>query len=268
MSLPYGQHLKTLEIDGLRITESLRAPQEKLARHDHPNTNINLVLHGSFVETVGTTATQCQAHDVVVRPGGEFHIDEYGNKGARALIIEVLPQRLRILDPFNCILNRAFHVSAAWLQPEIQRIYAEFKTQDAAAPLAVDALLLNVLCRLIRSKEDAPVSGAPLWLRMAKEYLHDQFQESLQLSDVAVAAGVHPAHLARAFRKHFHVSPGEYLRRIRLEFARNEILSSNHSIAEIASMAGFYDQSHFTTKFKKQFGIAPSAFRKFHTKKQ
>ena len=80
--------------------------------------------------------------------------------------------------------------------------------------------------------------------------------------DIARELDVHPVHLARRFRRHFDTTPGDYLRRCRLDRARSLLRRSQASLADIASATGFTDQSHFTNAFRKTFGISPGAFRR------
>jgi AraC family transcriptional regulator len=72
---------------------------------------------------------------------------------------------------------------------------------------------------------------------------------------------VHPVHLARTFRRYYHCSPGEYVRRLRLESATRELCASDASLIEIALAAGYCDQSHFSKSFKRHTGMSPARFR-------
>ena len=83
----------------------------------------------------------------------------------------------------------------------------------------------------------------------------------MSLIALATLVGVHPSYLARMFRRHYGCSVGDYVVRLRLDFAIRELINSDLSLAEIASAAGFYDQSHFTHVFKFHFGITPSNLR-------
>jgi AraC family transcriptional regulator len=57
------------------------------------------------------------------------------------------------------------------------------------------------------------------------------------------------------------MNAAQYIRRLRLEWAAERLRKREESLAQIASAAGFADQSHFTTWFKRQFGTTPAAFR-------
>jgi AraC family transcriptional regulator len=72
---------------------------------------------------------------------------------------------------------------------------------------------------------------------------------------------VHPAHLAREFRRRRHCTIGGYVRRLRVEFACRELSSTDAPLAEIALAAGFSHQSHLTRTFKELTGMTPAKFR-------
>jgi AraC family transcriptional regulator len=81
------------------------------------------------------------------------------------------------------------------------------------------------------------------------------------LSELASEVGVNAAHLARVFRARYGTSVGEYGRRLRLDWAAGEIARDDRPIAEIATEAGFADQSHFTRLFRRHVGTTPARFR-------
>jgi len=71
-----------------------------------------------------------------------------------------------------------------------------------------------------------------------------------------------PPSLARAFRRRYGCTVGEYVRRLRIEFACRELAGSEKPLASIAQNAGFFDQSHFSKTFKLLTGQSPAAYRK------
>ena len=102
----------------------------------------------------------------------------------------------------------------------------------------------------------------PPWLLQAQELLYAQFTQVIRAADVASAVGVHPAHLARVFRNQFKLSMGSYVRRLRLDWAAQELVRSEVSLTAVALAAGFADQSHFTRFFKRHTGLTPNAYRR------
>jgi AraC-like DNA-binding protein len=73
-------------------------------------------------------------------------------------------------------------------------------------------------------------------------------------------AGLSRAHLIRAFRREFHITPHAYLTDIRIRRARH-LLRQGESPASVALECGFADQAHFARHFKARTGVTPGQFR-------
>lgn len=73
---------------------------------------------------------------------------------------------------------------------------------------------------------------------------------------------MHPVYLASEFRRRFVLTVGEYVRRLRIDYACGEISArENVSLAEIALATGFSSQSHFSKTFKRVTGMTPLEYR-------
>ncbi len=110
--------------------------------------------------------------------------------------------------------------------------------------------------------EQSRLKAPPPWLAQVKEFLDEQFREPLSLADLAPIAGMHPVYLARAFRFHYGCSINKYLLGLRLELARNLLMTGEMSLSDIAAETGFCDQGHFSKKFKRTYGLSPGEYRK------
>ena len=140
------------------------------------------------------------------------------------------------------------------------KLYREFERPDSISLLAFEGLMIEALSELARLNENALVA-APAWLRQAHGLLHDRFSENLALDEIAASVGVHPAHLARSFRRCYGSTVGEYQRRLRVEYASRQLTETRTSILSIALTAGFADQSHFSRTFRNHTGLTPGKFR-------
>jgi len=122
-------------------------------------------------------------------------------------------------------------------------------------------LLLSVISEYINKKKKA--KKIPAWVKELKELIQDQVDTNLSLKEVSKELNINPSYLSREFSKYFDdLSFGEYLRKQRIEKAIGLLETSSHTLTEIAYLAGFSDQSHFTRIFKKHTGSNPSAYRK------
>lgn len=105
----------------------------------------------------------------------------------------------------------------------------------------------------------------PDWAKELKEIIQDQIDTNLTLSlkEISYSLNVHPSYLSREFSKYFdNLSFGDYIRKLRIEKAIDLLKDPNYSLAEIAYLTGFSDQSHFNRIFKSQTGKTPAIFRK------
>jgi AraC family transcriptional regulator len=91
---------------------------------------------------------------------------------------------------------------------------------------------------------------------------NDLHATRITLKAVAAAAGVHPVHLARQFRSRMGCTYGEFVRRIRLARALDQLRHTTLPIADIAAATGFADQSHLTRLMTATVGLTPAAYRR------
>jgi hypothetical protein len=132
----------------------------------------------------------------------------------------------------------------------------------------IENLLLDVYKKFLKQKSGT--RKIPEWAKELKEIIQDQIDTNLTLSlkEVSQSLNVHPSYLSREFSKYFdNLSFGDYIRKLRIQKAVQLLNDSSHSLAEIAYLTGFSDQSHFNRIFKKYTGKNPSEYRKKSRKK-
>jgi AraC family transcriptional regulator len=255
-----GTLRRRAEIAGMVLTDYVYAPDLELARHGHELPYASVVLGGQYAETLGRRTRTCAPMTVTVHPSGEEHGDRFHATGARIFSIEFRHDWIgrdrgphALFDEPTCTRGGAPAALAV-------RIYEEFRRMDEVSALVVEGLSLELVAEAWRSRSPrAP--AAPPWLRRARDLVREGFAEPLTLSAVARDVGVHPVHLAREFRRHYRTSLGEYVRECRVAYARRRLATSDTPLAEVASEAGFSQQSHFSRVFKRATGMTPGQYR-------
>jgi AraC family transcriptional regulator len=256
-----GTTLRSRAAGGFTLSETRHPPGMRLPRHANDRATLVAVLDGAYVETAaGRTGTHLPG-TLLVRPPGEVHANALDGRGSRCLLVELSAERLAALEGCRGLFAvvRAFPGSPA--SGLARRAADELKASDAAAPLALEALALELLAALARLPPGP--AGPPPWLESLRETVHDA-PGDVTLSSLACAAGFAPAYVARAFRRHFGCSIGEYLRRRRVERAREALVLSDAPLSRVALEAGFFDQSHFSRVFRRHLGLTPAAYRRLH----
>ena len=248
-------------IRGYSLKEFAHPPHRRLPWHDHAEASVCFVVSGSYTERMDGRDWECVAGTMVFKPPHEGHGDRFGGRGGRCLLIEVDPGRLRAIGAHTTITERPGLARTAALTAFGQRILRETSAADEASSLAIEGLILEILAEGSRAIDGGAHGPAPAWLRQAHALIRDSFRDALTLSAVARAVGVHPSHLARAYRAHHGCSVGDQVRRLRVEQAALELAATGAPPAEIALRAGFFDQSHFSRVFRRQTGLTPAEYR-------
>jgi AraC-like DNA-binding protein len=140
--------------------------------------------------------------------------------------------------------------------------WAKYLQNEKHTQSPFENLLLDVYKKYLAEKGKG--KKVPDWARELKEVIQDQIDTNLTLSlkQISESLHVHPSYLSREFSKYFdNLSFGDYIRKLRIEKATQLLSNSTHSLAEIAYLTGFSDQSHFSRIFKQHTGKSPSIFR-------
>jgi AraC family transcriptional regulator len=258
---PQVQRIRQASLAGFTLTESIHPAGSEIPWHWHETPTICFVLEGAFVEAVRGSSLLCTPATLKFVPAGERHCDRFSHGSARGLMVE--PRRDgETLRPFASALDRPRHYQGGALAELAFRIHRELVRMDQTSPLVIEELLLELIAGAAREAEGSPTGDSPDWLRRALECIDAGLAGPLGVTRIAQAVGVHPVTLARAFRRRYHCTMGDYVRRRRIERAKQELRNSRARLAEIAAANGFADQSHFSRLFRHYTGMTPSHFRR------
>lgn len=145
----------------------------------------------------------------------------------------------------------------------------EFQGKDISRYFYANSLLNQIMAYLF---EEIPFEENQRKQNSAadevKFYLDVNYAEKLVLKDVAKEFGVHPNYMTRIFHEKFGISPKKYLMDLKLKKACHLLTTTSLSIGVIAGSLGFDDQLAFSRIFRKEFGEAPSRYRKKERKEE
>jgi AraC family transcriptional regulator len=257
----YGSRKRCRHVPGFKLTEQEYVPGFVIPRHAHATAYFGLIIEGGYRETYDHRSRECGPSTLLFHPRGEVHSEDHYDTVVRIFCMEPNEQLLASSKEFGRAFDGPREFRAGALVRLAARLYREFRDEDGLSALAMEGIALEFLAIAARRAEQRAPAAPPRWLRQVRDALHDRYRESVQLQELARVAGIHPAHLARSFRRHFGCTVGDYVRKLRLERGREELTTTNRPLIEIALLLGFTDQSHFCTSFKRHTGMTPSAFR-------
>jgi len=117
---------------------------------------------------------------------------------------------------------------------------------------------LNEFLELVYSSQDARKMTQ---IRPALEYIEAHYDEPIALAEIARAAHLSVSRLAHLFKEQMGATLIDYVTGVRIERAKELLLSTDLSCTEICFEAGYSHQSYFTRTFKALVGMTPRQFR-------
>ena len=120
---------------------------------------------------------------------------------------------------------------------------------------------LYKLISIIKKEYFAPYSPSieKSIIEPAVNYIHSHaFGEEISAERLAYVCDISQSYMRKLFDRVYGISPIEYLRSVRLEYAKELLLSGEYSVTEVSIRAGFNDTAYFSREFKKYFSYPPS----------
>lgn len=101
-------------------------------------------------------------------------------------------------------------------------------------------------------------------VRLAKQYIHNHYQEQITLEEVSEHVGLTTAYFSVLFKKETEIGFAKYLMNERIEGAKDLLRETNMSVGDICRKVGYNDLKHFTRLFEKNVGVKPGVYRKLY----
>ncbi len=218
---------------------------------------MNFVLEGCYREDCGRERGAFLPQTAIFKPAGELHSNCFSAAPARCLLIELRDPDL--VAP-KLALDRLASTRDLASARSALALWCELAEPDTCSPLVIDQLALELFERMLGT--GPPARPPSPRVHRATEALHDAPREAWTLSSLARHVGLHPSHLARAFRVAHGCTVGAYLRGLRVNELARSLALDVRAIASLAVEQGFADQSHATRAFKRWMGLTPAAFRR------
>ena len=124
--------------------------------------------------------------------------------------------------------------------------------------LAIFAEQLAAMSNLITTRAQ---NSEPTPVVRAKQYIRQNLQEDLRLTEIAKAACTSTFYICKLFKKHTGLNLTEYVSRLRVERTRELLANPQLRVSEIAFEVGFQSLTHFNRVFRKIVGEAPTDHR-------
>ena len=163
------------------------------------------------------------------------------------------------------VSNRRFHLNRETVSLLAQMRKAQEQGKDDRIFSYLTLLLLQLQ---EQDPEEEPLgvqttlSGENAIIRNAQQYVQRHVMEKLTVPVVAAGVAVSASYLTALFHKHLAISPGEYIRRIKLGKSKQMIREGQMNFTQIAEDLQYSTVHHFSRQFKQMFGMTPTEYAK------
>ncbi len=128
------------------------------------------------------------------------------------------------------------------------------------------ALLEASLERNVGPKAESTLRGGlPRWqAKRLTTFIEENLEQPIRSPDLIALTGLSTGHFFRTFKETFGQAPFAYIAKLRIERAQQMMLTTSHSLCQIALDCGMCDQSHLTRLFRQLAGMTPGEWRRVH----
>ena len=233
----------------------------------HPMLELTYVDQGSLHSVADGQDLLLKQGDMVIYGPNQWHMQYADVDVAPRYVTLTFDLRDDVIQP---LVNRKFTASRQ-VVALLRQMLREHEQLDEFSNDMIIAQLNMVLLELMR--EAAAPSNAKLQtsnaihseneiIRKAQQYISSHIREKLSVPLVARQVDVSPSYLTALFHKNLQISPGEYIRRIKLQESKQMIRENDLNFTEIAAALQYSTVHHFSRQFKEKFGITPTEYAK------
>jgi AraC-like DNA-binding protein len=159
--------------------------------------------------------------------------------------------------------------SGQWLESSIRYSVEQAAASHAGSEIVVAKLSEALFVETLRRYMDLLPPGQMGWLAGARDpevgsalaLVHGQPSDPWTIAELARRVGVSRSVLAERFRHFLGVPPMAYLTRWRLQLGAQLLMSTSHSVAQIAAQVGYASEPAFNRAFKREYGSPPARYR-------
>ncbi|MBE6976269.1 MAG: AraC family transcriptional regulator [Ruminococcaceae bacterium] len=233
---------------------------------EHPMPELTYVDQGELHSVTDGQDILLKAGDIAIFGPNQWHM-HYADMGVAPRYVTISFD-LEGAD-ISPLLNRKF----AAPQQAITLLQQMLQEQERMDGQSTDMIIahLTALMLLLLRQADTPtgkvrssnaIHSENEIIRRAQQYIGSHILEKLSVPLVAKMVDVSPSYLTALFHKNLQISPGEYIRRIKLQESKQMIRENSMNFTEIAAALQYSTVHHFSRQFKEKFGITPSEYAK------
>ncbi|RDG30051.1 AraC family transcriptional regulator [Oceanispirochaeta sp. M1] len=189
-------------------------------------------------------------------PSGVNNLDDYTPMAHPAI-----PESL-----FSRIPGRSRLYNHRQIGSLINTVCREAAVAHEAHTMALSGLMMQICTEILRGlngKNETENERYIAVMEAASSFVQNNLAEELTVRDLAENANLSEAYFRRLFAAQYGLSPGRYIRQLRIARVKDLMTYTDNSLSEISLLCGFADVHSLSKAFKKAEGVSPREYRKF-----
>ncbi len=243
--------------------------------HTHQFTELFYVLHGEGVFYIENEKVPVKTDDlIIINPNVEHTEKTFPNNPMEYIVFGVEGLAFSFTEHDQAYgRGYSFYSYGSDKNQFInfaQLMMHEFQDKKPGFEKVCHGLLEVLLVYISRKQKLSVISESSFQLSkecaIAKRYIDTNYAQDITLDSLAEITHINKFYLAHSFTECIGQSPISYLTERRLAACKELLNSSNLSVTQIATSAGFSSQSYFSQIFNKKVGMSPRQYRKLYAK--
>ncbi len=252
----YFKHLKN---DSKSVTKKL---------HHHTGFEIHIPISGyQAYEINGERYTVKEGHFILIPPKLNHRAEEYITRKSKFSLTFSIDENSPLhamLQIKDCVVS----VVTERITDNIRRITEENSYGRMFSPVLTEYLVYETVLLILRQcgLREAPAPRTDInddaRITMAKQYINDNVEQALKVTDIATYCYLSTKQLTRLFNKAVGMSPAAYITKKKIAHIERLLDNDSLSLRDISEIMNFSSEYHFNSFFKKYAGMPPGEYRK------
>jgi len=247
-----------------------------MAFHWHMEYEIIRIRQGQFHITLDDRQFLAKAGDVIFISSGTLHAGTPNDCLYDCIVFDMRmllkqdhacqPLLQKIIDQ-DISINQVLPCSDISLMGSVDSLFSAMESKKIGYQLIVQGCLYQIFGIIIQNGyfSSTPLNNTRNYkkvsqLKRALALIEENYSSPLTLEQLSAAANMSPKYFCRFFQEMTRHTPIEYLNLYRIEHACYQLITTDHSVTEIAFNCGFNDLSYFIKTFKRYKGVTPKRY--------
>ena len=246
--------------------------------HYHDFIEFSYIVSGSVHYKIDDKFYNIKEKTLLVFNPGVYHQESLSN-GEQNTELHIGFRNIKVDSlPLNYILKEHFDVPVEFKQykDDFHKCCLEIIQEQEACEIGKELILKSLIMKLIAlflketnyiknkkklDKYDFPFYDKSNIVKMILEYFDNNYMNIISLDDMSRNMYLSSVYISKVFKEKTGESPINYLINLRLEKAKDLLISTESQVKSIAESVGYKDAYYFSKLFKKYYGHSPCKFR-------